>query len=110
ERSEQAIISSPGGILNADDACHAFGLQETGKGKLVINFPAIEACYPGSLPGPGQDWGDCVSHGAKNAVLTTMCCEIIAGKPDEVSGKIEEAPKLTSTGVIQGVLCPETIF
>lgn len=110
ERSLDAIISTQGSYVDADDACHAYGLAESGKGKLSLTYPAIETLYPGSLPGPGQDWGDCVSHGAKNALLVTMCNEIVSGTPDEISNKVEEAPKLSQTGIIQGVLCPESIF
>lgn len=107
---KQAIADSPGGVVSADDACRLNGLEEAGKGKLSLTFPAIEKCYPGSIPGAGQDWGDCVSHGAKNAVLATMCNEIAAAKPDEVTGKLEEAPEIPADGVRDGVLSPEAIF
>lgn len=106
---KQAIIDTKG-IVHADEACRRYRLEETGKGKLNLTFPAIEKCYPGSIPGAGQDWGDCVSHGAKNAVLATMCNEIVAGKIDEVTGKMEEAPKLSPEAIVDGVLSPEAIF
>lgn len=106
----QAIADSPGGVVSADDACRINRIEETGKGKLSINFPAVEKLYPGSMPGAGQDWGDCVSHGAKNAVLCTMCCEIVAAKPDEVTGKLEQAPEVPAAGIADGVLSPESIF
>lgn len=106
----QSIRDTEGGMVDADDACRVYGLEESGKGKLSLTFPAIEKCYPGSIPGAGQDWGDCVSHGAKNAVLATMCNEIVAGEPDEVSRKLEEAPKIPAEGIRDGVLSPEAIF
>lgn len=106
---KQTIIDTKG-TVNADDACRLFGLEDTGKGKLNLTFPAIEKCYPGSIPGAGQDWGDCVSHGAKNAVLATMCNEIVRQLVDEITGKLEEAPKLSPEAIIDGVLSPEAIF
>ena len=59
DRFKQRISDTEGGIVRADDACRAYGIEETGKGKLNLTFPAIEKCYPGSIPGAGQDWGDC---------------------------------------------------
>lgn len=107
ESFQQAITDSPGGVMSADDACRINGIEETGKGKLNLTFPAIEKLYPGSIPGAGQDWGDCVSHSAKNALLATMCNEIVYGQPDEVTGKIEAAPEVPPEGVRDGVLAPE---
>lgn len=106
----QSIADTVGGVIRAGDACRINMLEETGKGKLNLTYPAIEKCYPGSIPGAGQDWGDCVSHGAKNAALTTMCGEIVAGKPDELSRRLEMAPKLSRAAIIDGVLSPEAIF
>lgn len=106
----ELINSRKGGYADATDACHSYGLAESGQGQLVIPFQCIEKLYPGGLPGAGQDIGDCVSHGQKNANLLTMCCEIVAGKPDEVTGRIEVAPEVPPQGVQQGILSTEALY
>jgi len=70
----------------------------------------VESQFPGCWPGPGQAVGDCVSHGCKNACLTTLGCELAAGKPDEVTGKIEGKPEVSAEGIAQGVLSTEAIY
>lgn len=95
---------------NADDACHAFGIADSGAGKLSLTFPAILQCYPGCLPGAAQQRGDCVSHSTKNAGLATMCCEIVAGTPDEETGRVEEAREIRPEGRINGAASTEAIY
>jgi hypothetical protein len=95
---------------DADAACHAFGIADTGAGKLCLTYPAIMACYPGALPGAAQERGDCVSHSTKNAGLATMCCEIVAQKPDDVTGAVEAAPELTPEGIKSGAASSEAIY
>jgi len=70
----------------------------------------VESQFPGCWPGPGQAVGDCVSHGCKNACLTTLGCELAAGEPDEVTGKIEGKPEISAEGISQGVLSTEAIY
>jgi len=94
----------------ADDVCHSFRLTGAGEGRLSLIFPAILQLYPGALPGPAQARGDCVSHDTKNAGLGSMCCEIVSGKPDEVSKKIEGAPKVSEEGIRNGVLSSEAVY
>lgn len=103
-------IKSHGGYIFASDALGQFGLAESGKGELVIPFVFIEKHFPGSMPGPAQGRGDCVSHSTKNACVTTMACEIEAGKPDEVSGKVEGVPDIPDRGVKEGVVSTEAIY
>lgn len=95
---------------NASDVAHTFGFADQFANQLVIPFVHVEALYPGSLPGPAQGRGDCVSHSTKNAVLGTMCCEVVAGLPDEVSGKVEKAPEVSIEGIKNGVLSTETFY
>jgi hypothetical protein len=95
---------------HAEDACHHFGLADSGEGGLYLTFPAIEQLYPGGIPGAAQQRGDCVSHDTKNAALATMCNEIVAGKPDELSGRIEGAPKVSATGIQNGILSTEYLY
>ena len=50
---------------------------------------------------------NCVSHDSKNANMLSYSSEIIEGKPDEVSGKVEEAPKIPGLGLRQGAFSTE---
>lgn len=109
EELHDAIVDG-GGQVDATDACHSFGLAESFKGQLVTPYVHAEKIYPGCMPGPGQDVGDCVSHGTKNACLVTMTCEVAAAKPDEVTGKVEEAPEVSPEGIKNGVLSTEAIY
>ena len=77
ERLRQEVALEGGYALGVD-AAHVFGLADSAAGKLVVNYFAIEQCYPGSIPGPAQECGDCVSHSTKNASLYTLCCEAAA--------------------------------
>jgi len=66
DKAKAAAIQSlvaDGGYASAGDACRKFGLAGSGAGKLSILFPAVEKCYPGSLPGPAQERGDCFAAG-----------------------------------------------
>lgn len=103
-------ITAGGGSFFGADIAHRSGFAENGKGQLSIPFVFSLIYFPGCLPGPGQERGDCVSHDQKNANLGTYACEIQAGKPDEVSGKLEEAPKIPPTGLSQGAFSTEVYY
>lgn len=103
-------IRQAGGWVMAGDAADDFGLAGSGAGLLVVPFVHIERLYPGSLPGPAQERGSCVAHSQKNACLQTKVCEVVAGKPDEVTGKIEAAPAVSPEGIRNGVLSTEAIY
>lgn len=92
------------------DAAHGNGWADSGKGKLVIPFVHVLEKYPGCWPGPGQTRGDCVSHAAKNAGLGSMVCEVVDGKPDEVTGVLEDLPEVSPEGIKEGVLSTEAIY
>ena len=92
------------------DAASAYGLEDSAVGELVVPYKNIEMLWPTSMPGPAQTRGDCVSHSAKNSALTTLACEIVAGKPDEVTGKVEGPPKVSPEGEKNGVLSTEAIY
>lgn len=104
------FIQEQGGTADGRMACQQYGLENSGKGKLILPFKEILNLYPDSLPGPAQGRGDCVSHSSKNAALGTMCCEITSGKPDPVSGKLEGAPEVSDVGRLAGVLSTEAIY
>lgn len=98
------------GTIDGSDLAHANGWADSGAGKLVIPFTFAEKVFPGCWPGPAQQRGDCVSHGTKNAILTTMFCEIVTAKPDEVTGLVEGAPEMPAEGIQQGVVSSEYIY
>lgn len=103
-------IKDRGGHTDGESAAYAYGLPELGKGKLCLTFLAILALFPFALPGPAQECGDCVSHDTKNAALTTMCCDIVGGMPDEKTGRIEGAPIVSDLGHRNGVLSTEADY
>lgn len=82
----------------------------SGAGKLVAPFVFADKVFPGCWPASPQQRGDCVSHGTRNACLLTLMCEIVAGKPDEVTGRLEGIPELPAEGMRDGVLSTEAIY
>ena len=106
----QAEIAAAGGLPDGAMACSAFGLENSGKGKLSLTFLEILKIYPDCLPGGAQGRGDCVSWSTRNACLTTMCTDITSGQPDEVSGKLEGAPEISDEGRLNGVLSTEAFY
>jgi len=112
-RSDEVFADSilrAGGNPDGDAVAHEWGFADLGKDKLTATWMHVESQFPGCWPGPGQAVGDCVSHGCKNACLTTLGCELAAGKPDEVTGKIEGKPEISAEGIAQGVLSTEAIY
>lgn len=107
---EQFITSQPFGNLNGSLVVSGNGLAGAGAGNLVLPFRFVEELLPGCWPGAAQQRGDCVSHSTKNAALTTLCCDIASGKPDEVSGLREMLPEISPEGVTQGALSTEAIY
>ena len=103
-------IKAQGGWPDGDAAANAFGLAESGAGKLCIPFVHVLSIYTGCWPGPAQQRGDCVSWGQKNANLVTMCGDVLGGKPDEVTGIIEGAPEVPEAGITNGALSTEAIY
>ena len=104
------ILKAESEIAEARDVAHYFGFADQFAGQLVIPFIWVEQLYPGCWPGPAQERGDCVSHSQKNANLGTLCAEVIANIADEVTHKIEAAPKVTPQGIKNGVLSTEAIY
>jgi len=104
------FIQEQGGTPDGRMACQQYGLENSGKGKLVLAFKEILNLYPDSLPGPGQGRGDCVSHSSKNAALGTMCCKITGGKVDPITGRLDGAPEVSDVGRLNGVLSTEAIY
>lgn len=103
-------IKAAGGIPDGAAACTAYGLEESGAGKLSLPVMEILSLYPDCLPGGAQGRGDCVSWSSRNAALGTMCCEITSGTPDPNSGRLEGAPDVSDTARLNGVLSTEVIY
>lgn len=106
----QADVAAAGGLPKGAMACSAYGLEDSGKGKLNLPFLEILKLYPGALPGGAQGRGDCVSWSTRNAGLLTMCTDIASGQADEVSGRLEGAPEVSETARLNGVLSTEAIY
>jgi hypothetical protein len=101
-------IQDRGFAIYGSDAAGAFAGSHAGK--LVAHFTHIERLYPGSLPGPAQQRGDCVSHDDKNTKLYSHVCDIISGVPDEKTGKLEGIVEVPAEGIKQGVFAPEVSY
>ena len=110
EAFESFINAQSFGSLDGSAVSHANGIAGSGEGRLVIPFVFIEEMLLGCLPGPGQERGDCVSWGSKNACLTTLICDIKSGKPDEETGHVEGLPEIPAAGVKNGALSSEAIY
>lgn len=95
------------GYASADEALRDNGLEGVGAGQLILPWQFVLKYYPTAYPGPAQQRGDCVVHAVTGAALTTMCCEVASGKPDKVTGKVEEAPKVSALAEKNGVLACE---
>lgn len=107
---EAFIGSQEFGNLDGHEISVANGLAGSGEGRLVIPFTFVDKLLPGCWPGPAQQRGDCVSHSTKNAALLTMICDIVSGKPDEVSGWLEGLPEIPTAGILQGALSTEIYY
>lgn len=99
-----------GGDPSGAQVAYDWGLEQAGSGRLSTLWRTIEAVFPGSLPGPSQLWGDCVSWGCSRALLGSMAAEIYDNKPDEVTGRLEGAPELPAEGIRNSVVAAESLF
>jgi hypothetical protein len=109
ERLTQLTLAQ-GQAPDAGTTCRRYGLVGSGAGKLSAPFAAIQHVFGNALPASAQDRGDCVAHSTRNAVLGTLACEIAAGQPDEVSGRIEGVPTVSPQARQDGVLATESTY
>ena len=103
-------ILRAGGNPDGDAVAHQWEFAGLGAGKLTATWMHVVEQFPGCWPGAPQAVGDCVSHGCKNACLTSFGCELAEGKPDEVTGKVEGKPDIPQAGIADGVLSTEAIY
>ena len=99
-----------GGDPDGANVAHEWEFAGAGKGKLCLLTPVTEKLFPGSLPGPAQLTGDCVARAAANALLASISMEIEDGRPDEVSGIVEDKPDIPELGVRNGVIASESLW
>lgn len=103
-------ILRAGGNPEGGVIAHQWEFAGAGAGKLSLLFPTVLEVFPDCMPGPSQNRGDCVARATANAIRDSMALEIADGKPDEVTGKIEEAPQLSAMGIMQGVIASESLW
>ena len=99
-----------GGDPDGSSVAHAWEFADKGKGQLVSRWENVMRVWPGCWPGPPQGRGDCVSWALMRAALTSWTCEIIDGRPDEVSGVVEGKPEVSPDGVKNCVLASEAAY
>jgi hypothetical protein len=99
-----------GGNPNGGEIAHEWEFADAGKGKLVTMWEHVMRTWPNCWPGPPQDWGDCVGWGVTRAALMSWTCELLDGKPDEVSGIVEGKPDLTKEAIENCVVSCEATF
>lgn len=98
------------GFGSIEEAATANNWAGSGANELSMPFICVLERYPKAWPGPAQPVGDCVGRSTANAGLLSMCCEVAAGKPDEVSGRIETYPDVNAVGERNGVVSAEAIY
>jgi hypothetical protein len=99
-----------GGNPVGEEVASQWEFTGAGEGKLTLLFPAVQAVFPDCYPGSAQVRGDCVSRATANCILGSMGMEIYNAKVDEVTGLLEGAPELPSTGVTEGVVSSESLW
>lgn len=109
ELFEDSIYRAGGNPVGGEVA-REWELEGVGKGKLTMLWLHVEHVFPGCWPGPAQLWGDCVAKATANCLLTSMCCEIVDGKPDEESGRRESAPELSAEGIKNIPVASESLW
>tara|TARA_Y100001973_G_C5209218_1_gene344304 strand:+ start:35679 stop:36695 length:1017 start_codon:yes stop_codon:yes gene_type:complete len=103
-------VEVSGNSSSGETVAHSHGFAGEFQGKLVVPFLHVVEKYPSAWPGPPQRRGDCVSHCARSAMLGSLTLESVLGLPDEVSGRVEEAPDVSSEAEAQGVLATESHY
>lgn len=104
-----AVLRS-GGNPDGGEVAHRWEFADAGKGKLTTMWKHVVDTWPGCWPGPPQGVGDCVSWGVNRAALMSWTCELIDGRPDEVTGFIEGKPELSPAAIANCVLSSEASY
>jgi len=109
ELFEDSILRH-GGNPDGAAVAHEWEFADAGKGKLVPMWEHVMRTWPGCWPGPAQENGSCVSFGLQRACLMSWTCELIDGRPDEVTGVIEGKPELSPEAIANSVLSNEVPY
>jgi len=112
-RAEERLIDAimrGGGDADGGRVAYEWGLANAGKGKLSMIYPYVEQFYQGTWPGPTQLTGDCVAKAAANVILGTLCVEAAMGKPDEVTGFVEEVPQVSPAAAANIPIASESLW
>lgn len=104
------LVMRTGGDPDGGRVAYNWGLVGAGKDKLSLLYPYVEQCYPGAFPGPAQLTGDCVAAAAARTALSSLCCEVVLGKPDEETGLIEEAPEVSDEARANVPIAQESLW
>lgn len=99
------------GWASGEAAAHAFGIADSAAGQLVPAWLGVMRLFPGCWPGSAQTRGDCVSHSTRNGGLTAVAGDILSGKPDEVTKRLEGPPEdVSDSGRRDGIFSSEAIY
>lgn len=110
DEAKEKLLASVG-WPDGEKAAHEFGIADSAAGELVPAWLGVERVFPGCWPGSAQTRGDCVSHSTRNGGLTAVVGDILSGKPDAVSGKMEDKPgDVSATGLSDGIFSTEAIY
>lgn len=106
----RAEFQAETGYGSLGDLATSKGWADSAAGQLVFHNHLIEQMFPGWLPGDRQNVGSCVSHSTCKAASYTLLCELLAGKPDPVSGVVEGRPEVPEEGILSGIFAPFAIY
>lgn len=112
-RADEMFVDSvlrAGGNPDGGEVATQWEFADLGKGKLTTMWKHVMDTWPGCWPGPPQDIGDCVGWGVNRAALMSWTCELIDGRPDEVTGVVEGKPELSKEAIENCVLSSEASF
>ena len=103
-------IIRTGGNPAGGEVAREWEFAGLGEGKLTLLFPVVMRVFPDVFPNAAQLTGDCVAAAAANCLVTSLGMEIASGKPDEVSGQVEDRPDISPLGVTQGLVARESLW
>ena len=94
----------------ASGAVLRYGIEDGGRGKLILLTEAMVKQYPGCIPGGAQQRGDCVSWAGRTALAASYAQECVTKTPDPVTGKVESFPAVSDEGRKWGVFSSEVFY
>ncbi len=112
-RADEMLVDSvirKGGNPDGGEVAHQWEFADLGKGKLTPMWQRVMDYWPGCWPGPPQDTSDCVSWGVNRAALMSWTCELLDGRPDEVTGIVEGKPDVSPEAIANCVLASESAY